>query len=95
MEREPHFLRGFDEWSQVFADFVGAKGKTEPGRYRAYGYKPPGHKWADVKLYARDWAMRVGRPPAGSSPGEQHDLGLNKDERLDPRTAEGQKLRAD
>nr|MBA2352485.1 hypothetical protein [Burkholderiales bacterium] len=93
MDREPEFLHAFDDWTDRFAAFVGAKGKVEPGKYRAYGHKTPGHTWADVKLYSRDWMMRIGHPPAGSSPDKQQDLGLNKDETLSPKKGEGERLR--
>jgi multimeric flavodoxin WrbA len=93
MVLEPHFLEAFDAWTHAFAEFVTAKGKVEPGKYRAFGYEPPAHRWADVKLYGRDLAMRVGHPPSDSSPKAQRELGLNKDDRLDPKKGEGQQLR--
>ena len=64
-----------------------------PGRYRAYGYEPPGHHWADVKEKWRDLRMRLGRPREGSSPDEQQELGLNRDATLRPAKGEGEKLR--
>jgi hypothetical protein len=93
MTREPRFLRYFDEWTDAFAAFVAAKGKVEPGKYRAFGYEPPKHKWADVKLYTRDLKMRIGRPPPGSSPQKQQELDLNRDKTLSPKKGEGEKLR--
>jgi multimeric flavodoxin WrbA len=39
-------LRAFDEWAGRFARFVGAKGKVEPGRYRAAGRDGPAAKRA-------------------------------------------------
>src|SRR5688572_24640282 len=36
LPQQPAVLQAFDEWSDAFAAFVGAKGKVEPGQYRAY-----------------------------------------------------------
>lgn len=97
MAADAAVLAAFDDWTDTFARFVDAKGKVEPiepGKYRAFGHSAPGHTWADIKLYARDLAMRVGHPPAGSSPRTQ-DHGLNRDERLVPKKSEGQRLRED
>jgi len=93
MIAEAEFMRAFDAWTDRFAAFVGAKGKVEPGRWRAYGYEPPGHRWADVKLAWRDVRMRVGRAPAGSSPRLQDELGLNQDVVLSRQKSEGERLR--
>ena len=93
MTREPEFLREFDDWCDAFAGFVGAKGKVEPGRYRAYGREPPGHTWADIKLYKREWMLRLGHPPAGSSPEVQRNRDLNRDDTISPKTGEGERLR--
>ena len=57
------------------------------------GYEPPGHRWADVKLTLRDRWMRVGKPPAGSSPDEQQEMDLNRDARRDVKEGEGRRLR--
>jgi hypothetical protein len=83
----------FDAWTDTFATFVARKGKVEPGRYRAFGYEPPGHRWADVKLGWRDARMRLGIPPAGSSPAIQEKMGLNRDATLRPKQGEGVKVR--
>jgi len=83
----------FDKWTAQFAKFVDAKGKVEPGQYRAYGHEPPGHLWDDIKLKWHDMAMRVGRPPQNSSPAEQQKLGLNEDVTLFAAKGEGEKLR--
>lgn len=74
--------------------FVAAKGKVEPGRYRAYGYEAPGHKRADLKLKWRELRMAAGLPPAGSSPAAQQRLGLNQDATFSPSRGEGKKLRS-
>lgn len=65
----------------------------QPGRHRAFGYEPPRHKWADVKLLWRDVWMRFGHAPPGSSPRAQHDLGLNRDDQLRPDKGEGHRVR--
>jgi hypothetical protein len=90
---EPAFLAAFDAWSDDFADFVGRKGKVEPGAYRAFGYQPPGHRWADLELQWRGLRLRAGRPPRGSSPAEQQAQGLNADHGLHATRSEGEKLR--
>jgi hypothetical protein len=91
--REKDVLRRFDQWTDAFAAIVEKKGKVEPGTYRAYGYKAPGHRVADLKLKWREVRMGLGRAPAGSSPAIQEELGLNRDATLSPRAGEGEKLR--
>ena len=93
MIREDPFMRAFDEWTTAFAAHVGAKGNVEPGRWRAFGYEAPGHRWADAKLAWRDLRMRAGIAPAGSSPAVQDELGLNEDRVLHRHKSEGERLR--
>ena len=93
MARDEEFLARFDAWTDDFSAFVRAKGKVPPGKYRAYGYEPPKHRWADAKLWWRDRRMRLGFPKQGTSPEKQRDLGLNRDDRIDPAKGEGDKLR--
>ncbi|MEO5896929.1 MAG: hypothetical protein ABIS06_14625 [Vicinamibacterales bacterium] len=76
-------------------DFVAGKGKIESGRYRAFGYKAPTHRIADVKLKWRSVRMGTGYAPEGSSPSEQEKLQLNRDATLQPKESEGEKLRED
>lgn len=90
---EDGFMAAFDRWTDTFAAFVGAKGKVEPGEFRAFGREAPEHKLADAKLKIREWRMRLGVAPAGSSPAEQEALGLNQDRRFRPSESEGAKLR--
>jgi hypothetical protein len=78
----------FDGWVDAVARFVEAKGKVQPGQYRAYGYTPRHHRWADLKLAWRDRRMRAGHPPADSSPATQQELGLNDDVTWKPRPGE-------
>lgn len=87
------FLAAFDDWVSTVVTFVGAKGKIQPGRWRAFGYEPPSHRWADAKLAWRDVRMRVGHAPDGSSPAEQEALGLNDDSVLRPKRSDGDRLR--
>lgn len=79
MAVDKEVLSDFDRWVSNFKTFVEAKGKVPPGKYRAFGYKAPGHKWADAKLLWRSLRMRVGRAPLDSSPRIQNDMGLNRD----------------
>lgn len=79
MASEPRVNRHFDAWTDAFSAFVSSKGKVTPGRYRAFGYKPPGHRAADLKLKWRELRMRWGRARRGSSPRKQNDLKLNRD----------------
>jgi NADPH-dependent FMN reductase len=72
----------FDAWTAQFVDFVAAKGKVPPGEYRAFGYEPPSHRWADAKLGWRSLRMSAGHAPAGSSPAEQEAQDLNRDATL-------------
>jgi len=88
MVRDAGFMDAFDEWTDRFAAFVRAKGKVTPGEYRAFGYQPPKHRWADTKLAWRSTRMSLGAAPAGSSPAEQEALGLNRDATFRPGRSE-------
>lgn len=90
---EPEVFRGFDVWIAAFADFVNAKGKVQPGKYRAFRHRSPGHMLADAKLAWRSIRMQFGIPPEGSSPSKQQDAGLNQDETRFPKKGEGERLR--
>jgi hypothetical protein len=92
MIRDGRFMQDFDRWTDRFAAFVAAKGKVPPGRYRAFGYQPPSHRWADIKLWWRDKTMRVGHPPPGSSPRIQQEAELNRDVTLHPERSERDRL---
>jgi len=93
MVREDEFMRAFDDWTEAFATFVALKGRIPPGRWRAYGYEAPGHRWADMKLEWREIRMSPGRAPRGSSPAEQELLQLNDDATFHPERGEGEQLR--
>lgn len=93
LPRHNNALEELDAWTERFAAFVRQKGKVEPGKYRAFGYKAPGHFLRDVQLAWRDVRMRAGKPPEGSSPDEQQKLGLNQDVTRNPSKSEGEKLR--
>jgi hypothetical protein len=86
-------LAAIDGWTDRLAAFVSSKGRVTPGRYRAFGYRAPAHRLADLKLKWRDARMRIGIPPAGTSPARQQTAGLNRDTTLTPAQGEGQKLR--
>lgn len=91
----PQVLAGFDAWADRLAAFVHAKGKVEPGRYRAFGYQPPGHRWRDAQLGWRDVRMRLGRPRPGSSPAKQQTAHLNRDATLSPRQSTRKQIERD
>ncbi len=93
MAGETHVFSDFDSWIDAFATFVQDKGKVPPGKFRAFGYTPPAHRWNGAKLFWRDLKMRTGHPPEGSSPAAQQELGLNQDATLRPSEGEGKKLR--
>ncbi|MBV8518671.1 MAG: flavodoxin family protein [Acidobacteria bacterium] len=76
---EAQTFGAFDAWTDALAEHVAAKGKVPPGRWRAAGYEPPKHRFADLKLAWRDRRMRAGHPPHGSSPEAQQERGLNDD----------------
>lgn len=88
MIREVDFRAKFDAWAARFASHVEAKGKIEPGRFRAFGYEPPSHRWAHAKLKRRELRMNFGNSPGGSPPAEQEQLGLNDDATLHPKRSE-------
>jgi hypothetical protein len=92
--RDGAFLAAFDDWCDGFAAHVERKGKVPPGEYRAFGYEPPRHRWADAKLKWRELRIKRGHAPKGSSPAAQSALGLNRDEGRHARRGEGEKLRA-
>ena len=93
LARHATVFEEFDAWTGRFATFVARKGKVDPGRWRAFGYQAPGHFLRDAQLAWREIRMRTGHPPAGSSPAEQQQLGLNQDVTLSPKKGEGEKLR--
>lgn len=93
MIREEEFMSAFDNWVQDFVEYVRKKGKVNPGKYRAYGFKPPSHVWANVKDGLRYFRMMVGKPPRGSSPHAQQELDLNRDATWFTKKGEGEKLR--
>lgn len=82
MIRDPSVTAGFRQWAGDFEQFVLEKGPVRPGRFRAAGYEAPSHRFADLKLKWREWRIRRGVAPAGSSPEAQEKLGLNRDSNL-------------
>lgn len=95
MVNESNFMMGFDKWTTDFASYVSSKGKVQPNKYRAYGFKAPGHFWANIEDGIAYFKMMVGRSPKGSSPRIQEDLGLNEDTGWHTKKGEGKKLRDD
>ena len=95
MIRENAFMSLFYNWVKAFEDFVRQKGKVPPNKHRAYGFEAPSHIWANVEDGIRYFRMMVGKPPKGSSPQVQQDLGLNEDATWHTKKGEGEKLRGD
>ncbi len=87
-------MNSFDNWTKAFTEFVQKKGKAEPNKYRAFGYKPHSHLWANMKDGARYFRMMIGKPPKDSSPYIQNKLKLNKDVTLQTKKGEGENLRS-
>lgn len=94
MMEDEAVLAEFDRWTEVFSQHVGAKGKVEPGAYRAYGYRPPSHLWADLKTKWRGLRMALGKAVPGTSPALQHERGINRDATLFYKRGEGAKRRS-
>jgi len=93
MVEDAEVMGEFDAWTDAFTKHVTKKGTVKPGQYRAYGYRPPSHFWADLKTKWRGLRMILGRPIPGSSPAIQRARGLNRDEGLLYKRGEGAKLR--
>lgn len=94
MVEEAQVMKAFDDWTAAFARHVEAKGRVEPGEYRAYGYRPPSHFVADMKTKLRGLRMLLGIPVPGTSPDIQQRLDLNRDVRLKYKEGEGERLRS-
>ena len=90
---EDAFMNTFATWVNSFEIFVKEKGKVPPNKYRAFGFKPPSHIWANVEDGIRYFKMMVGKPSKGSSPQIQQELDLNKDATWHTKKGEGEKLR--
>lgn len=78
----------FDRWVGAFVAAVKTKGQVEPGKYRAFGYQAPKHRWADAKLKWRSARMSAGYPVADSSPARQQEQNLNRDDTFRPGASE-------
>jgi len=79
MVEDAKFIAAFDAWGDGFTRHVTDKGKVQPGQYRAFGYRPPSHIWADLKTKVRGLRMILGVPKNGTSPAVQQQQGLNRD----------------
>ena len=91
MVQEDRLMRRFDAWVDSVAEFTRTKGKVPPGEFRAFGYTPPSHRLADLKLKWREWRMAAGVAPRGSSPARQQVRGLNDDATFTPSASEAGK----
>jgi hypothetical protein len=89
----PKVLEQFDAWTETFQRHVEKKGRIRPGKYRAYGYHPPSHLWADLKTKWRGLRMALGIPIPGTSPEIQQKEGLNRDTGVFYKRGEGKKVR--
>jgi hypothetical protein len=76
---EEDVVRGFDAWTDTFADFVHRNGKVPPGQFRAFGRSAPSHRMADLRLKWRELRMGLGVAVSDSSPARQQELGVNRD----------------
>ena len=90
---EKEYMELFNKWVINFEKFVGEKGKVQPGKYRAYGFKQPPHFWSELKTGIRALKLRFGKAPVNSSPEKQIQLNLNRNTTLHPKKTEGEKLR--
>jgi hypothetical protein len=88
------YMSKFEYWVKNFETFVAAKGKVLPGKYRAYGFKPPPHFLNEIKTGLRAIQLRFGKAPKNSSPEKQKELKLNRNITLHPKKTEGKKLRS-
>ena len=94
MVREDAVMTEFDAWVRRFSEFVEQKGKVTPGRFRAYGYKPPLALLGQLKGGWRHARLMFALPPADSSNKTQQQDGLSKDApRFFYRKSEGERLR--
>lgn len=91
MINDKKVMLSFDQWVSDFTNFVIQKGKVKPNKYRAYGYKPPGHLLNEIKLGWKYFRMMIGKPVKNSSPWIQEKYGLNKDATWNPKKGEGKK----
>ncbi|MEO7135645.1 MAG: NAD(P)H-dependent oxidoreductase [Vicinamibacterales bacterium] len=87
----PAPLAALDAWSDRLVEFVTAKGLVPAGEFRAFGYKPPSHRMADLRLKWRSLRMSAGMAPEGSSPALQHQLDLNRDATFTPSASDSTK----
>ena len=94
LAEEAALLDSFDAWANTFIGHVTTKGKVTPGRFRAYGHRPPTHFWADLKTKWRGLRMVLGVPIPGTSPAIQQEQGLNRDASIFYKRGEGAKLRS-
>ena len=87
------YMNKFEKWVNQFEKFVAKKGKVHPGKYRAFGYKPPSHFLNEIKTGIRAFRLRYGKAPENSSPAKQRQLNLNRHTTTHPKKTEGEKLR--
>lgn len=91
MIEDDSLMAHFDGWVNEFHQFVQSKGKVEPGKFRAFGLNRKTDLIQETKLGIRDIRLRLGNPPANSSPARQRELGLNDDDTLFPQVSENKR----
>ncbi len=89
------YMNSFLSWVKEFEVFVRRKGKIQPGKYRAYGYKPPVALGGKIRNGIRALKLRFGKAPVNSSAEKQLKLGLNRNTTLHPKKTDGEKIRRD
>jgi len=87
------YMATFNTWVASTVQFVSKKGKVQPGKYRAYGFKVHTNLWDELMSGLRAFKLRFGKPPKNSSPERQLKLNLNRNTTLHPKKFEGEKLR--
>jgi len=87
------YMDAFNTWVDSTIKFVSKKGKVQPGKYRAFGFKAHTNLWDELMSGLRAFKLRFGKAPDNSSPEKQLKLNLNQDTTLNPKKFEGEKLR--
>ncbi len=94
MAGEEAAMQHFEKWVADFTAFVEQKGKVEPGKWRAYGYKPPAATLDKLKGGWRHFKLMLNLPPEGSSSAAQQAKNLEGEPfTLDYKKSEGERLR--
>ncbi len=90
---DENYMAAFNTWVENAVQFVSKKGKVQPGKYRAYGFKAHTNLWDELMSGLRAFKLRFGKAPKNSSPEKQLKLNLNRNTTWNPKKFEGEKLR--